>query len=80
LVLGESFDAAQAVGFGCIWAALAIYAANGWRRSQQPPAPVEPHCDAHVPSVDGAAPVCEQVEALDPAPATRNRQSTEPRR
>jgi len=63
LLLGESFDALQAVGFGCIWAALAIYAADGWRRAQSPPAPAEPHCDAHVPSVDGAAPVCEGVDA-----------------
>lgn len=35
LILGESFDRMQAVGFGCIWAALAIYAADGWRRSQK---------------------------------------------
>jgi chloramphenicol-sensitive protein RarD len=35
-ILGESFDTLQAVGFGCIWAALAIYAADGWRRSQKP--------------------------------------------
>lgn len=34
LILGESFDIGQAIGFGCIWAALAIYAADGWRRAQ----------------------------------------------
>ena len=34
LILGESFDIRQAIGFGCIWAALAIYAADGWRRAQ----------------------------------------------
>ena len=31
-ILGESFDRMQAVGFGCIWVALLIYAADGWRR------------------------------------------------
>jgi chloramphenicol-sensitive protein RarD len=63
LLLGESFSAMQAVGFGCIWAALAIYAADGWRRAHLPATPVEPHCDAHVPSVDGAAPVCEDADS-----------------
>jgi chloramphenicol-sensitive protein RarD len=32
LIFGEPFSATQAVGFGCIWLALAIYAADGlWR-------------------------------------------------
>ncbi len=30
-VFGEPFPAAQAVGFGCIWIALALYSAEGWR-------------------------------------------------
>lgn len=34
LLLGESFSRDQAIGFGCIWLALAIYAADGWRRSR----------------------------------------------
>jgi chloramphenicol-sensitive protein RarD len=34
LVLGESFSRDQLVGFGCIWLALAVYAADGWRRSR----------------------------------------------
>lgn len=32
LVLGESFSRTQAIGFGCIWLALALYAGDGWRR------------------------------------------------
>jgi chloramphenicol-sensitive protein RarD len=80
LILGESFDALQAVGFACIWAALAIYATDGWQRSRLPPAPVAAHCDAHVPSVDGAAPVCEDVDALEPAHAATSSQPTQPRR
>jgi chloramphenicol-sensitive protein RarD len=32
LLLGESFGADRAIGFGCIWLALAIYAQDGWRR------------------------------------------------
>ena len=42
LILGESFDAQQAVGFGCIWAALAIYAVDGLRRAQVGATQVEP--------------------------------------
>lgn len=34
LLLGETFDSGQLVGFGCIWAALAIYATDGWRRAR----------------------------------------------
>ena len=34
LVLGESFDANRAIGFGFIWAALAVYAADGLLRSR----------------------------------------------
>lgn len=33
LLLGESFEPAQAVGFGCIWLALLLYALDGWRRA-----------------------------------------------
>lgn len=36
MILGEPFDGAQAIGFACIWTALALYAADGWRRSQRP--------------------------------------------
>ena len=36
LVLGEAFDTNRAIGFGFIWAALAIYAADGLLRSRQP--------------------------------------------
>lgn len=32
LLLGESFGPDRAIGFGCIWLALAIYAQDGWRR------------------------------------------------
>ncbi|MCK7595471.1 EamA family transporter RarD [Pseudomarimonas salicorniae] len=35
LLLGEPFVAEQAMGFGMIWAALAIYAADGWRRARR---------------------------------------------
>lgn len=34
LLLGESFGPDRAVGFGCIWLALAIYASDGWRRGR----------------------------------------------
>ena len=33
-VLDESFSRDQLLGFGCIWLALALYAADGWRRSR----------------------------------------------
>ena len=32
LLLGEPFGSDRAIGFGCIWLALAIYAHDGWRR------------------------------------------------
>lgn len=32
LLLGEPFGSDRAIGFGCIWLALAIYAQDGWRR------------------------------------------------
>ena len=35
LVLGEAFDRDRAIGFGFIWAALAIYATDGLLRSRQ---------------------------------------------
>lgn len=48
-ILGESFSDAQALGFGCIWAALALYAVDGWRRSRRrkrdQAAGVEPVCE-----------------------------------
>ena len=37
LLLGEPFTRTQAVGFGCIWLALAIYAADGLRRTRHRP-------------------------------------------
>lgn len=41
LILGEAFDRMQAIGFACIWAALAIYAVDGWRRARVQTAPIE---------------------------------------
>lgn len=38
-LFGEPFTPVQAIGFGCIWAALAIYAADGLRRAWWSPAP-----------------------------------------
>lgn len=35
---GEPFTQAQAIGFGCIWGALAIYAGDGLRRALSSPA------------------------------------------
>ena len=32
----EAFPAARAVGFGFIWAALAVYSVDGWRAGRQP--------------------------------------------
>lgn len=34
LVFGETFDRTRAIGFGCIWIALAIFAADGVRRTR----------------------------------------------
>ena len=57
LILGEAFSATQAVGFACIWLALAIYAADGWRRARrQPVRAAQEHCAEEVPAADGAAP------------------------
>ena len=57
LILGEAFSATQAVGFACIWLALAIYAADGWRRARrQPIKAAQEHCAEEVPAADGAAP------------------------
>jgi len=71
LILGETFGPMQAVGFGCIWAALGLYASDGWRRAHAAASTaVEPHCDAHVPSVDGAAPLCEEADENDAGTAS----------
>ncbi len=35
-VFGEPFTSAQLVGFGCIWAALALYSFDGWREARAP--------------------------------------------
>lgn len=35
LVFGEPFEAARALGFGAIWAALALYSAEGWQHGRQ---------------------------------------------
>jgi chloramphenicol-sensitive protein RarD len=56
-LLGESFTGTQAIGFGCIWVALAIYAADGWHRSRRQPAlAAQEHVAGQVPACDGAAP------------------------
>ncbi|MGH0030616.1 MAG: EamA family transporter RarD [Myxococcota bacterium] len=34
---GEPFTASHAVGFGCVWAALALYAWDGWQRTPHTP-------------------------------------------
>jgi chloramphenicol-sensitive protein RarD len=57
LVFGEGFDRAQAIGFGAIWAALAIYAVDGWRTSRRrPDAGEAEHIETAVPPGDGATP------------------------
>ena len=33
-VFHESFTQTRAIGFACIWVALAIYMADGWRRNR----------------------------------------------
>jgi chloramphenicol-sensitive protein RarD len=55
-LLGEAFSATQAIGFGCIWLALALYAFDGWSRARRAPlqAAAE-HCADAVPPGDGAA-------------------------
>jgi chloramphenicol-sensitive protein RarD len=35
LLLGETFSATQALGFGLIWAGLAVYAGDGWQRARR---------------------------------------------
>ncbi|MBL8243953.1 MAG: EamA family transporter RarD [Rhodanobacteraceae bacterium] len=37
LLLGEPFGSDRAIGFGCIWLALAVYAQDGWRRRAKAP-------------------------------------------
>jgi chloramphenicol-sensitive protein RarD len=37
-LLGEAFPAEQAIGFGLIWAGLAVYAGDGWKRARRRPA------------------------------------------
>ncbi len=62
LILGESFAPDRAIGFGCIWLALAIYAADGVRRARAAKTQsAVPQCDSSVPSIDGAAPVSEDA-------------------
>jgi chloramphenicol-sensitive protein RarD len=39
-VFHEPFDRARLLGFGFIWAGLALYSADGWRRSRREPAPL----------------------------------------
>ena len=56
-LLGEDFTPTQAIGFGAIWVALAIYGVDGWRRSRRQPAlAAQEHCAEQVPACDGAAP------------------------
>jgi chloramphenicol-sensitive protein RarD len=56
-LLGEAFTRSQAVGFACIWTALAIYAVDGWRQARAAQrAAADTHCDEHVPPCDGGAP------------------------
>jgi chloramphenicol-sensitive protein RarD len=78
LLLGESFDRMQAVGFGCIWLALILYAVDGWRRARR--ARRQPQCDSHVPAGDGAAPVCasEPEAELALASSAASHSSSEP--
>jgi chloramphenicol-sensitive protein RarD len=38
-VFHEPFDRERLLGFGFIWAALALYSADGWRRSRREPQP-----------------------------------------
>ena len=55
-LLGEPFTGTQAIGFGCIWIALGIYAVDGWRRAtRQPLQAAAEHCATAVPPCDGAA-------------------------
>jgi chloramphenicol-sensitive protein RarD len=60
LLLGERFERDQAIGFACIWIALLIYAADGWRRSRVlASATPAAQCDTSVPPCDGGAPPSE---------------------
>ena len=56
-LLGEAFTTTQAIGFGAIWAGLALYALDGWRRSGGiGPAAEAEHCATEVPPCDGGLP------------------------
>ncbi|MFY8133625.1 MAG: EamA family transporter [Aquimonas sp.] len=41
-VFGEHFGLVQAIGFGLIWAALAVYAAEGWQMQRRRALAVSP--------------------------------------
>jgi hypothetical protein len=56
-LLGEAFDGLQAIGFACIWAALVLYALDGWRTVRaNARAAADARCDEHVSCSDGGAP------------------------
>jgi chloramphenicol-sensitive protein RarD len=56
MLLGEAFTREQAIGFGCIWFALALYALHGWRSARASAKDAAAPCDEHVPPCDGGAP------------------------
>ena len=54
-LFGEAFSRVQAVGFGLIWAALAIYAGDGlWRTRRRGPLPAVTSVAAPAPAVETA--------------------------
>lgn len=55
-LLGEPFVHEQAIGFGAIWAGLAIYAIDGVVAARRRAAAEPEHCATEVPPCDGAAP------------------------
>ena len=57
VLLHEPFDRDQAVGYGAIWAGLAVYALDGlWRARRRPDVAQTEHCATGVPPCDGATP------------------------
>jgi chloramphenicol-sensitive protein RarD len=65
--MGEVFGVDQAVGFGCIWLALAVYAADGWQRARRARKSSEAmRCDENIPPCDGATPAFEEAVGTGP--------------
>ena len=57
---GEAFTTGHAVSFGCVWAALALYAWDGWQRAPRLPASVA------APAAEPYPPTLEEAPEVEP--------------